>query len=41
VGAVVRLAGSGLSYIQNGSLPLYTAWVFIGATVFLLLLALR
>ncbi|MBN2465229.1 NADH-quinone oxidoreductase subunit L [candidate division WOR-3 bacterium] len=40
-GAVVRLAGRGLSYIQNGSLPLYAAWVFIGATMFLLLLALR
>jgi formate hydrogenlyase subunit 3/multisubunit Na+/H+ antiporter MnhD subunit len=41
VGATVRQAGRGLSYVQNGNLPLYVAWVFIGATAFLLLLALR
>jgi formate hydrogenlyase subunit 3/multisubunit Na+/H+ antiporter MnhD subunit len=41
VGALVRWAGRGLSYIQNGSLPLYVAWVFLGATVFFLVLLLR
>jgi hypothetical protein len=41
VGALVRLAGRGLSYVQNGNLPLYVGWVFIGATVFLLILALK
>jgi len=41
VGALVRWAGRGLSYIQSGSLPMYVAWVFIGATVFFLVLFLR
>jgi formate hydrogenlyase subunit 3/multisubunit Na+/H+ antiporter MnhD subunit len=41
VGALVRWAGRGLSYIQNGSLPLYVAWVFIGAAVFFLVMVLR
>ncbi len=41
VGALVRWAGRGLSYIQNGSLPLYVAWAFVGATVFFLVLLLR
>ena len=41
VGTLVRWAGRGLSYIQNGSLPLYVAWVFLGATVFFLVLLLR
>jgi formate hydrogenlyase subunit 3/multisubunit Na+/H+ antiporter MnhD subunit len=41
VGALVRWAGRGLSYVQNGSLPLYAAWVFLGATVFFLVLLLR
>lgn len=40
-GALVRWAGRGLSYVQNGSLPLYAAWVFLGATVFFLVLLLR
>jgi len=30
-----------LSYISNGNLPLYVAWVFLGATVFFLALMLR
>ncbi|MBM3313981.1 hypothetical protein FJY70_05275 [candidate division WOR-3 bacterium] len=41
VGKLVRAAGAGLSHIQNGSLPLYAAWVLLGALVFMLLLALR
>jgi len=40
-GSMVRLAGRGLSFVQNGSLPLYVGWVFIGATIFLLILALK
>ena len=40
-GALARWAGRGLSYIQNGNLPLYVAWVFLGATVFFLVLMLR
>jgi len=41
VGALVRWAGRGLSYNQTGSLPLYVAWAFLGATVFFLVLLLR
>ena len=41
VGALVRWAGRGLSYIQNGSLPLYVAWAFVGATIFFLVLLMR
>lgn len=41
IGRLVRYAGAGLSWVQNGSLPLYVAWVFIGATVFFLVLLLR
>ncbi len=41
VGALARWAGRGLSYVQNGSLPLYVAWAFVGATIFLLVLLLR
>jgi NADH:ubiquinone oxidoreductase subunit 5 (subunit L)/multisubunit Na+/H+ antiporter MnhA subunit len=40
VGRLARRAGDGLSWMQNGSLPLYVAWVFFGAAVFLLVLAL-
>ena len=40
-GALARWAGRGLSYISNGNLPLYVAWVFLGATVFFLVLMLR
>jgi NADH:ubiquinone oxidoreductase subunit 5 (subunit L)/multisubunit Na+/H+ antiporter MnhA subunit len=39
-GAMTRWAGRGLSYISNGNLPLYVAWAFLGATVFLLALML-
>lgn len=38
---LARLSGKGLSYLANGSLPLYVAWVFIGAAVFYLALFLR
>jgi formate hydrogenlyase subunit 3/multisubunit Na+/H+ antiporter MnhD subunit len=41
VGDLVRWAGRGLSYISNGNLPLYAAWVFLGAVVFFLVLMLR
>lgn len=41
VGALVRWAGRGLSYVQNGSLPLYVAWAFVGASIFLLVLLMR
>jgi len=41
VGDLVRWAGRGLSYMSNGNLPLYVAWVFLGATVLLLVLTLR
>jgi len=41
VGALTRWAGRGLSHVQNGSLPLYVAWAFVGATVFFLVLLLR
>jgi len=41
VGALVRWGGRGLSYIQNGSLPMYVAWAFVGATVFFLLMLVR
>jgi NADH:ubiquinone oxidoreductase subunit 5 (subunit L)/multisubunit Na+/H+ antiporter MnhA subunit len=40
-GALVRWAGRGLSYVQNGYLPLYVAWVFLGAVAFFLVLMLR
>ena len=40
-GAMARRTGRGLSYMQNGNLPLYVAWVFLGATVFFLVLMLR
>ena len=40
VGKLVRRMGDGLSWLQNGSLPLYVAWVFIGATIFLLIMVL-
>jgi len=40
-GGLVRRVGVGLSWLQNGNLPLYVAWVFIGAMVFLLVLMLR
>jgi len=40
-GALARWAGRGLSFIHSGSLPLYVAWVFLGAMVFLLVLLLR
>jgi formate hydrogenlyase subunit 3/multisubunit Na+/H+ antiporter MnhD subunit len=41
VGRLVRRMSSGLSWMQTGSLPLYVAWVFIGAAVFLLIMVLR
>jgi NADH:ubiquinone oxidoreductase subunit 5 (subunit L)/multisubunit Na+/H+ antiporter MnhA subunit len=41
VGRLVRRIGVGLSWLQNGSLPLYVAWVFIGAAVFFLVMVLR
>jgi len=41
VGRLVRRIGSGLSWMQSGSLPLYVAWVFIGAAVFFLVIVLR
>jgi len=40
-GALARWAGRGLSDVSNGNLPLYVAWVFLGATVFFLVLMLR
>jgi hypothetical protein len=40
-GRVVRWAGVGLSYMQTGSLPLYVAWVLLGAAACYLLLLLR
>jgi formate hydrogenlyase subunit 3/multisubunit Na+/H+ antiporter MnhD subunit len=40
-GSLARWAGRGLSYVQNGNLPLYVAWVFLGAAVFFLVLMLR
>ncbi|MFO7651982.1 MAG: proton-conducting transporter membrane subunit, partial [bacterium] len=33
VGALARYTGGGLSYVQNGFLPLYVAWVFVGAVI--------
>jgi hypothetical protein len=41
VGRLVRRIGVGLSWLQNGSLPVYLAWVFIGAAVFFLVMGLR
>jgi formate hydrogenlyase subunit 3/multisubunit Na+/H+ antiporter MnhD subunit len=41
VGSLAGWAGRGLSFVQSGSLPLYVAWVFLGATVFFLVLMLR
>ncbi len=41
IGRLVKYAGVGLSWMQTGSLPLYAAWVFLGATVFFLVLFLR
>jgi formate hydrogenlyase subunit 3/multisubunit Na+/H+ antiporter MnhD subunit len=41
VGRLVKYSGAGLARVQNGSLPLYVAWVFLGATVFFLVLFLR
>ena len=41
VGKLVRRIGTGLSWMQTGSLPLYVAWVFIGAAVFFLVIVLR
>jgi len=41
LGRLVRRMGVGLSRLQNGSLPLYVAWVLIGAVTFLLVVALR
>jgi formate hydrogenlyase subunit 3/multisubunit Na+/H+ antiporter MnhD subunit len=41
IGRLVRRAGDGLSWVQSGSLPLYVAWVFLGAVVFFLVLFLR
>lgn len=35
-GELVWFCGIGLSRLQNGSLPLYVGWVFIGAIVFFL-----
>lgn len=40
-GRLVRGVGGAFSGIQNGFLPLYVAWVFIGAVVFYLVMALR
>ena len=41
IGRLVRYAGVGLSWLQTGSLPLYVAWVFLGAAVFFLVLLLK
>jgi formate hydrogenlyase subunit 3/multisubunit Na+/H+ antiporter MnhD subunit len=41
VGRLVKYVGAGLSWVQSGSLPLYVAWVFLGAAVFFLALVLR
>jgi formate hydrogenlyase subunit 3/multisubunit Na+/H+ antiporter MnhD subunit len=41
IGRLVKYAGAGLSWVQSGSLPMYVAWVFLGATVFFLVLLLR
>ncbi|MBM3790704.1 MAG: hypothetical protein FJW35_10210, partial [Acidobacteria bacterium] len=41
VGALVRSAGQGLSYLSSGRLPVYVAWVFLGAALLLLLLVVR
>lgn len=41
VAEVVRLSGQALSRLQTGSLPLYVAWVFVGAAIFYLVLFLR
>jgi formate hydrogenlyase subunit 3/multisubunit Na+/H+ antiporter MnhD subunit len=41
LGRLVRGVGVGLSWMQSGSLPLYVAWVFIGAAVFFLVIVLR
>jgi formate hydrogenlyase subunit 3/multisubunit Na+/H+ antiporter MnhD subunit len=41
LGRLVRYAGAGLSWLQSGSLPMYVAWVLLGATVFYLVIFLR
>jgi formate hydrogenlyase subunit 3/multisubunit Na+/H+ antiporter MnhD subunit len=41
VGWITRAAGRGLSFVSNGFLPLYVAWVFVGAVVFYLVIVLR
>ncbi len=41
VASLVRLVGRGLATLQNGLLPLYVAWVFIGAIVFYIVMVLR
>ncbi len=41
VGSLVRSAGKGLSYLSSGRLPVYVAWVFLGAALLLILLVVR
>ena len=41
IGQLARLGGRALSYVVTGSLPLYVAWVFVGAAIFYLAFFLR
>lgn len=38
---LVRTLGKGMVFLHTGSLPLYVGWVFLGAILFYLVLALR
>ncbi len=40
LGKLIQATGKGLSYLHTGNLPLYVAWVFLGAIVFYLVLLL-